>query len=120
MLLKLAVVANVLSALALAFIFDKNSAILVQVFSNCGTIIAFLSLSEVFVRSCPEMIGGTFYACFVSVVNLAATFGALIGGWLYDQGFAFPLLAFGASVYGVLGWFIIPFVSRRFTGDHWQ
>jgi predicted MFS family arabinose efflux permease len=95
MLLKLAVFASVFSALAIAFIFDKNSAILVQVFSNCAAIIAFLSLSEVFVRACPELIGGTFYACFVSVINLAATFGAIIGGWLYDQGFSFPLLAIG-------------------------
>jgi len=116
-LLKLSVFASVLSALAIAFIFDKNSAILVQVFSNCAAIIAFLSLSEVFVRSCPEMIGGTFYACFVSVINLAATFGAIIGGWLYDQGFAFSLLAIGASLYGVLGWFFIPLVSRKIIGD---
>ena len=83
MLLKLAVFASVLSTFAIAFIFDKNSAILVQVFSNCAAIIAFLSLSEVFVRACPELIGGTFYACFVSVINLAATFGVIIGGWLY-------------------------------------
>ena len=117
MLLKLAVVASVLSALAIAFIFDKNSAILVQVFSNCAAVIAFLSLSEVFVRSCPELIEGTFYACFVSIVNLAATFGAIIGGWLYDQGFAFSLLAIGASLYGVLGWFFIPLVSRKIIGD---
>jgi predicted MFS family arabinose efflux permease len=79
-LLKLAVVASVLSTLALAFIFDKNSAILVQIFSGCVAIIGFLSLSEVFVRSCPDLIEGTFYACFVSVSNLAATLGAIAGG----------------------------------------
>jgi hypothetical protein len=55
MLLKLAVVASVLSALAIAFIFDKNSAILVQVFSNCAAIIAFLSLSEVFNSRSPPL-----------------------------------------------------------------
>ena len=117
MLLKLAVVAIILSALALAFIVDKNSAIIVQVFANCTTIISFLSLSEVFVRSCPEMIEGTFYASFVSVVNLAAMLGSIIGGWLYDLNFAFPSLAIAASLYSVLGWFFIPLVNRKIVGD---
>jgi predicted MFS family arabinose efflux permease len=117
MLLKLAVVTSILSALALAFIVDKNSAIIVQVFTNCTTIISFLSLSEVFVRSCPEMIEGTFYACFVSVVNLAAMLGSIIGGWLYDLNFAFPSLAIAASLYSVLGWFFIPLVNRKIVGD---
>jgi hypothetical protein len=58
---------------------------------------------------------GAFYACFVSVVNLAATFGAIAVGWLYDRGFAFPLLAIGASLYGILGWVLIPFVSRKIS-----
>jgi predicted MFS family arabinose efflux permease len=63
------------------------------------------------------MIEGTFYACFVSVVNLAAMLGSIIGGWLYDLNFAFPSLAIAASLYSVLGWFFIPLVNRKIVGD---
>ncbi|MEE3717018.1 MFS transporter [Tumidithrix elongata RA019] len=116
-LLKLAVVAGALSAISLASIFDQNSAILAQILSNCAAIIAFLSLSEAFVRSCPDRIEGTFYACFVSVVNFAAMIGAIAGGWLYDRGFPFPLLAIGAALYGTLGWLFLPIANGNFTSD---
>ncbi len=101
-LLGFAVVAGAISTLSLAFMQDVASAYGVYLVRGFMAILSNLGLLGLMVRICPRGAEGFTYALMVSVSNLAASLGLVIGGQLYDWGLSFGLTAAIGAAYTVL------------------
>lgn len=107
-LLNLIIAISAISTLALGFMSDARSAILVDSFYGFTYAIAILGMFEIVVKVCSVGAEGTIYALLVSVSNFSASLGAIFGGWLYDNGIAFSVLVMLSALFTSLCWFLIP------------
>lgn len=114
-LLNLIVGLSAISILALAFIHDEKSAIVVHAFNHLTSTIAVLGVLEIAARACPTGGEGTTYAFLLSISNLAASLGSIAGGRLYDSGISFPVLVFISALFTSLCWFLIPLLKLKNT-----
>lgn len=107
-LLNLIIALSAISTLALGFMFDVRSAILVDSFYGFTYAIATLGMFEIVVKVCSTNAEGTIYALLVSVSNFSASVGTIFGGWLYDNGVAFSILVVISALFTSLCWLLIP------------
>ncbi|NJN23011.1 MAG: folate/biopterin family MFS transporter, partial [Leptolyngbya sp. RL_3_1] len=81
---------------------DVPSAYGVSLVRGLMAMLGNLGLLGLMVRLCPKGAEGFTYALMVSVSNLAASLGLVIGGQLYDWGLSFGLVAMIGAGYTVL------------------
>jgi MFS family permease len=110
-LLNLIIGMSAIATLALGFIFDERSAILVQIVNGFVYAIALLGSLEITARVCPIGAAGTAYTLLLSVANLTTTVAGISGGWLYDRGMPFPVLVIISAVFTSFCWFLIPLLQ---------
>ena len=103
-LLRLVIVGSAIATLSLAFMQDATTAYGVYLVRGIASIVALLSLFGIIARRCPKGAEGFTYALLVSISNLAASGGLIVGGQLYDWGLSFALVAvIGAGYTLVMG-----------------
>lgn len=107
-LLNLTIVLRSISTLALVFIQDEKSAILIWLFCGFTDVMATLGALEVAATACPDESEGTAYALLMSLWNFANTPGVILGGWLWDRGMQFSVIVSLSALFTALCWFLIP------------
>ena len=85
-LLNFSMALKVTNTIALIFISNEQSAILIWIFCGITDVIATLGALEIAARSCPKNAEGTAYALLMSIWNFSGTPGIILGGWLWDKG----------------------------------
>ena len=107
-LLTLAIVGSAISTLSLAFMHDAATAYGIYFIRGIAGIVALLSLFSIIASRCPKGAEGFTYALLVSLSNLAASGGLIVGGQLYDWGLSFALVAIiGTGYILVIGGMIL-------------
>ena len=115
-LLRFAIMGSAIATLSLAFMQDATTAYGVYLVRGIASIVALLSLFGIIARRCPKGAEGFTYALLVSISNLAASGGLIVGGQLYDWGLSFALVAvIGAGYTLVMGGAI-----ALYKGQKWQ
>ena len=110
-LLNLTIAFRSISTLALVFIQDEKSAILIWLFCGFTDVMATLGALEVAATACPDESEGTAYALLMSLWNFANTPGVILGGWLWDRGMQFSVIVSLSALSTALCWFLIPLLK---------
>jgi len=113
-LLTLAIVGSAIATIGLAFMQDAATAYAIYLVRGIAGIVALLSLFSIIASRCPKGAEGFTYALLVSISNLAASGGLIVGGQLYDWGLSFALVAvIGAGYTLVMGGAIALYTRRN-------
>lgn len=110
-LLNLTIALRSISTLALVFIQDEKSAILIWLFCGFTDVMATLGALEVAATACLDESEGTAYALLMSLWNFANTPGVILGGWLWDRGMQFSVIVSLSALSTALCWFLIPLLK---------
>ncbi|MGB3510551.1 MAG: MFS transporter [Microcoleaceae cyanobacterium] len=110
-LLNFSMAFKVTNTIALIFISNEQSAILIWIFCGLTDVIATLGVLEIAARSCPKNAEGTAYALLMSVWNFAGTPGIILGGWLWDKGMSFSWLVIICTIFSIFCWLLLPLLK---------
>jgi len=110
-LLNLTIAFRSISTLALVFIQDEKSAILIWLFCGFTDVMATLGALEVAATACPDESEGTAYTLLMSLWNFANTPGVILGGWLWDRGIQFSVIVSLSALSTAVCWFLIPLLK---------
>lgn len=105
------IVSKILTTLVPIFLVDEKSAILVWLFGGFTGIIASLGALAIAAQACPIGAEGMAFALLMSLWNLLARPGIILGGWLWDNGMAFSHLVILSAFMTSLCWFLIPWLG---------
>lgn len=117
-LLNVTIGLNVLATLGLIFMYDERSAMMVYVFIGFTDMMGTLGILEIAARACPPGIEGTAYALLMSIYNLCARPGTIVGGMLWERGWSFATLVLIGTALTAVCWLLIPLLRLEQEHDY--
>ncbi len=114
-LLRLSIVAGVVTTLSVLLLDGEVSAVLIWLVSGIAGMIAMIATMSLAAESCPEGAEGFAFAAMMSVLNIANPLGDTFGSVLYEHVFdrqLTPLILVSAAATAVV-FFLIPIMVKQ-------